>query len=660
MKRIHAYDGIKMIAILAIISYHLWPNVFSGGFLFVNTFLVLSGFLSAGKLEKITHQHDYTGVLVYLKKQIERLWIPLFWMIMIVVILLLFFNRSLLGTLRGDLLSSLFFSSNIYQLASQRSYFAEMAIQSPFTHLWYIAIHVQSFIVSVIIFILMNIRPLKKEYKAFIWMIIVVMSHLAFIFLYQSGADPTNVYYGFWTRYSSFASGILLYYFAPFFDNFMEDFSEAIKNTMTLVLSVLTFFMMLRLSFVVSDNSPLTYQVWLSYFNILSMVYILTTRQGQVLFERLFDNPVVNYFGQATYSHYLWYYPIIVWSSSFLRSFNHVIILQLLTYIAILLVSFVFYHTIERKAVHIPFGTQWQWRIDLQDVKNQPKQPPFIIFLVLVFLFIVGLGFSGNKKPIALLQLEYNFYQNQTNFGAIPYPGTKEMVEVKKQLEAMDSELKTNILKQTNANTSLTKALKQDPRELIKASANLSEENKAILAEVATYNPEVMQILNLDEVLFAATTPVTFFGDSLIQLSGYAFNTLFLEGNTYGYQSLQIWDSYPYLQALIDEGKLHENVVINMGTNAGLDDSGMQTLIELAGNRQIYLVNTNSAVEHKNSVNDVINRMVAQYPNVHLVDWHQYSQNHPEYFDTDDIHLSVIGMDEYSALVARTIKSVEE
>lgn len=659
MNRIHAIDGVKMIAIISIILYHLWPHIFSGGFLFVNTFLVISGYFAASKLEQLTFEHDFRKLGQYLIKTLDRLWIPLFWITLIIMGFLLYFNPSLLGTLRGDIISSLIFTSNIFQLASERSYFADMAVQSPFTHLWYIAIHVQSLIASVIIILVTNYKPIRREFKVLIWMIIVLGSHLTYIMMYDPNSDPTNVYYGFITRFSSFAGGILVYYFEPFFDRFMNEFDYALKQTSMMVLTMLMLLVMVGLSLVITDMDPTTYQVWLSYFNIASMIFVLASRYQDTLVKRLFDNKIVSYFGNATYSHYLWYYPVIVFGSSYIRAFDNVNVLHLITFVAVLCVSYVFYLIIEKKLLYIPFLTQLDFKKDFNWVKSHPLRINNLLFPMFLALFVVGIKASGNNKPLALVQLEYNFYQNQPNVGNLVYPEMEYMSVVQGDLIELDEALETDFMNEYEFESPVERAIEWDPQPLMEATSELGEENQAIFEAVIENNPDLFELLDNNEVLFAATTPVTFFGDSLILLAGDTNNTLFFEGNTFGYESLQVWDSYPYIEELMDNDELNENVVVNLGTNAGLDDVGMETLIDMVGDREVYLVSTNSAVGHRQEVNDVIDQMVEEYPNVHLVDWYEHSQGHPEYYDGDDIHLSPEGKNEYAALVVRTMMDVE-
>ena len=82
MRRITGFDGIKGIAMVAIICYHLFPQQVPGGFLLVNTFFVLGGYFFARKMEAILQQyHDREvakQIWQYVKQMVSRLFIPVF------------------------------------------------------------------------------------------------------------------------------------------------------------------------------------------------------------------------------------------------------------------------------------------------------------------------------------------------------------------------------------------------------------------------------------------------------------------------------------------------------------------------------------------------------------------------------------------------------
>ena len=217
-KRILSYDGIKGISIIAIILYHLFPSYLPGGFLTVNTFLALGGYFFTYKVEQIEFNHaqrDWASIWHYFKNTLARIFFPLLWMMGSVVIGLLIFDRTQLLSIRDDLFSGLFLYNNLYQISADKSYFVRMTEASLFTHLWYNSLYIQSFILAIVGVLITKFLNLKGAAKAILWALIAGMSHFALLWLYVPGQDPSRVYYGIDTRFSSFVLGIMTAYMIP-------------------------------------------------------------------------------------------------------------------------------------------------------------------------------------------------------------------------------------------------------------------------------------------------------------------------------------------------------------------------------------------------------------------------------------------------------------
>ena len=116
-QHIRGLNGIKGLAILMVISYHLFPSVTSGGFLWVNSFFVLGGFFLARSMEKIREANRPHALRDYVFKTIQRLWWPLLVFVLIMLAYLLVLDRRELSYDRSDILSSLFSSIITSRLA---------------------------------------------------------------------------------------------------------------------------------------------------------------------------------------------------------------------------------------------------------------------------------------------------------------------------------------------------------------------------------------------------------------------------------------------------------------------------------------------------------------------------------------------------------------
>ena len=143
------------------------------------------------------------------------------------------FDRRELSYDRSDILSSLFFFNNYFQISAGRSYFIQMAGTSPFTHLWYNSLYVQSFLVGVAGIWVTQKAYFSAYYKAAFWLALMSLSHTLTFYFYQPSGDPSLVYYGLATRFASVAGGIALAYLLPIFLNacYRYQHKQAMLNT---------------------------------------------------------------------------------------------------------------------------------------------------------------------------------------------------------------------------------------------------------------------------------------------------------------------------------------------------------------------------------------------------------------------------------------------
>ncbi|MGO4927295.1 acyltransferase family protein [Fundicoccus sp. Sow4_F4] len=673
MQRIPSFDGLKGLAIVSIIAYHLFPSVIPGGFLMVNTFLVISGYFFARKMEQIpdiNYKINWSRVWQYLKKTVERLFIPVFWMILLVVVGLLLFYPQELKHIQSDVFSGLFFYNNIFQISAERSYFVQMTNASPFTHLWYNALYLQSFLVSIPLILLTRQLKLSVQSKAVFWLVLVLLSHLMVWYLYSPGEDPSRVYYGLSTRLSSFAIGIAAAYVTPYILKLISVIKE--KRVFYNIIGVLTAIDMLFLILITKDQADITYHLWLPAFNIFSMILVFLISVRTQSLSVWLSLPPLTAIGKRSYAYYLWYYPIIVFMMSQFRIFNgNMTWINLASIVAIAIVGELFYRLIERQGIYFWFGSSFNFKEDAADLKrmfkesefNKKKLLAFIAYMILLLLFAIGLLQTANNKRLTQFQLEYQAFQTATNIQGDPYPLEEGMIETKERLLNVDDVLDTHLLAERPLRDFHEELMKiTDEAQAVSAEAQrIYSENQAVFNQIEASSPLTFELLPPEVLLFASEVPVTFFGDSLVFLSGPQAMDVFLNGNHFGQANLQIWDAVDIMIDLINQGFVKENVVIVLGTNAGLDEDGMTQLIEAAGERQLFFVNTNSRVMHIDEVNTMIKEFTKAYSNVHEVDWYNAQQGHPEWYDGDDIHHSPeVGRANFNALVAEKMFEVLE
>lgn len=202
-----ALDGLRAISVIAVLLYHGDVAWIPGGFLGVDVFFVISGFLITTLLIEEWHKRGAIDRPHFWLRRARRLLPALFAVIIATVAYSVIVLPDEVARLRGDVVAALTYTTNWFLIFSQQSYFEAGGRPSPLRHLWSLAVEEQFYIVWPILFGLMLRRVKGKVDRLFLpLMIAALASAFLMAWLFVPDADPSRVYYGTDTR----AAGILL------------------------------------------------------------------------------------------------------------------------------------------------------------------------------------------------------------------------------------------------------------------------------------------------------------------------------------------------------------------------------------------------------------------------------------------------------------------
>jgi peptidoglycan/LPS O-acetylase OafA/YrhL len=139
-------DGLRALAVLAVIAYHLQPGWAQGGLLGVGVFFTLSGYLIT---DLLLGQRDAVGHLRlgnFWLRRARRLLPALFLMLAVVVAWVTLLDRSQLPALRGDVVAAALYVSNWWNIFRHASYFSNFGPPPPLDHLWSLAVEEQFYL----------------------------------------------------------------------------------------------------------------------------------------------------------------------------------------------------------------------------------------------------------------------------------------------------------------------------------------------------------------------------------------------------------------------------------------------------------------------------------------------------------------------------------
>ena len=150
---IPSLDGIRALSVIAVIIYHANKLWLPGGFLGVEVFFVISGYLITLLLLAESEQSGSISLGQFWMRRFRRL-LPALWVMVVgVVVFASLFQREMLGTLRGDVVAALLYGFNWFQVWNGTSYFTSFEFV-PLRHLWSLAVEEQFYLVWPLVMLL--------------------------------------------------------------------------------------------------------------------------------------------------------------------------------------------------------------------------------------------------------------------------------------------------------------------------------------------------------------------------------------------------------------------------------------------------------------------------------------------------------------------------
>ena len=208
-------DGVRALAVLAVIAFHEQFAAFHGGFLGVDVFFVLSGYLITDLLAAHWARHGRLDLRGFWIRRARRLLPALAVMLVTVTAAVAVIEPGQLGALRPALLAAVSYSSNWWQALQHQSYFAGFGPPPPLRHLWSLAIEEQFYLVWPLILIVTLRTCQRRRLRAAVALAGAALSAVAMAAIYVPGADPSRVYYGTDTHASALFIGAALAFAWP-------------------------------------------------------------------------------------------------------------------------------------------------------------------------------------------------------------------------------------------------------------------------------------------------------------------------------------------------------------------------------------------------------------------------------------------------------------
>lgn len=308
--RISGLDGLRTLAITGVTLFHMFPQTIRGGWLGVSLFFVLTGCLLAYTSEKSRISHSFS-LRSYIWKRIKRIYSSLLIMILLTVGIYSVLAPDVIKAIRMEVVSVVLGYNNWWQISENADYFTRMANQSPFTHLWFLGIELQYYLLWPLLFGLYTAvsRVLGPRAGTFLFLAGGLAAMGIMPFDYGEGMDMTRLYYGTDTRIYALLLGAALGLYLARHSSSKETGSFRKWSISLLYLAALFF---IGAGYVLLDGQlPQVYQWAMGAYTLVFLLLLLWTADRNLPFGRLMDNPLFRWIGKYSYGIFLWQYPVI-------------------------------------------------------------------------------------------------------------------------------------------------------------------------------------------------------------------------------------------------------------------------------------------------------------------------------------------------------------
>ena len=395
-------DGLRAIAVVSVILYHFQISIldyqtFSGGFIGVDIFFVISGYLITLIILKELVTTGKFSFKFFYERRIRRL-IPLLLVVIIITIpfALYYLLPNDLMDYSKSIIYSLFFGSNFYFHHVSQQYGAESALYIPFLHTWSLSIEEQYYLLFPVILILL----FKYLNKYLIYLLIFGFVFSLFIADWGSRNHPSFNFYILPARGWELLAGSILAYFEVKFGKMNKN------NFLNIILPSIGLFLICHS--IIFFNDEMFHPSFYTLSPVIGTCLIIWFANKKEFITQILSSKIFVGVGLISYSLYLWHYPILVFynimDKIYFGSFD-----KLASLIAILFLSILSYFYIEKPSRN----KKYKFRFIFVPMI-------FISFMILVFnlIIIFQQGFK-NRYPLMfhndMTQNNWNLLKNEQN-----------------------------------------------------------------------------------------------------------------------------------------------------------------------------------------------------------------------------------------------------
>ncbi|MDA3017467.1 MAG: acyltransferase family protein [Actinomycetota bacterium] len=623
---IPSLDGLRALSVLAVIVYHANKLWLPGGFLGVEVFFVISGYLITLLLLAESEANGTVSLKQFWLRRARRL-LPALWVVVLgVVVFAAIFQRDILGTLRGDVVAALFYGFNWFQIWVGTSYFTSFEFV-PLRHLWSLAVEEQFYLIWPIVMLVVarfGKRRLPIVSAVFLGLAVALAVYMGVV--YKTGTISTiadtpeqftslfgqsvsrvdYLFLGTFTRSTGLLLGAAL---AIWWRPWLLQSSRAGASKFFDVIGVIGLVALALMAWRFQTVTEGTDQGTVGYDLLFRGGFFMTdvasvaviaaaVHPGSRFFARSLSNPVLVWLGRRSYGFYLFHWPVFQFYRRFagqgLTPYEFVVLVLLA-----LALTELSYRYIETPVRQGAVSRWWRdFRQPAHGAQLERRQRRIVLAAFALLLPVFGVVSLATAR-VQLDEIAQNLSDNEGN--TVDFLGGGQA---------------------TSAVTATT------------------IEGQAV-TETTSLDGQVIDVLAIgDSVMLGAANVLTRRGVTVDALKSRPYR-----------QALEIAN---FMKSV---NRLGSVVIIHLGTNNTVDEKTLdEIMVPLRDVSVVLFVTVHVPSEaRQNTNNRLINELPLRYENVKILDWYSIALAHPEYLYSDKIHIRPEGQKIYADLMMQAI-----
>jgi peptidoglycan/LPS O-acetylase OafA/YrhL len=597
-------DGLRALAVLAVIAFHEQLTALPGGFLGVDIFFVLSGYLITDLLVARWNRYDRLRLGGFWARRARRLLPALATMLVAVTAATAIIEPGQLAALRPALLAAVTYSSNWWQALQHHSYFTQFGPPPPLQHLWSLAIEEQFYLVWPLLLILLLSACQSSRIRAVVAWLCAALPAVATAAIYVPGADPSRVYYGTDTHSSALLIGSALALSLPLRR------LRALTADQTRITDALGLAGLALLGWAMGHyrgGDPALYPAGLLIAALAAAAVVLAAASPGLI-SWVLGLPPLRWIGVRSYGIYLWHWPVIALTTAALAQSRPGPLIW-----------------VAEAALAIGLAAaSWRWI----------EQP------------IIRDGFRASVR--SRTQALTRSLRAVRRAPAAIFPAVGVLAAAAVTVTAGYA------LLHARSSSGLAEQISQGVRV---SQRDLARQNLAIRFSPSSAPPSPLAPPSRTPARVAGTE-VTAIGDSVMVAAAPQLQHE-LPGISIDAQvSRQVSVGLGVVRQMAATGTLRHVLVFALGTNGTFTAGQMHQLLAMIGrHRELVLVNTYEARPWEAGDNQLIDATARRYRNVFLANWFATIEHRTNLLWPDEVHPQPPGARLYAHLIAAAVRS---